>query len=53
MTEEQTELMTLYGITEEHKSVFAYKDYKYARLEDAINYAKLEAKRAVATASKT
>ena len=52
MTEQQTELMTLYGITEEHKSVFTYKSYKYSRLDDALNYAKLEAKRTAAAALK-
>lgn len=52
MTEQQTELMTLYGITEEQKSVFIYKNYQYGRLEDALNYAKLEARRAMLAAPK-
>ncbi len=53
MTEQQTELMTRYGITEEHTSVFTYKTYRYGRLEDALNYARLEARRATAAPSKS
>ena len=51
MTEQETELMMLYGITEEHRSVFTYKNYKYGRLDDALHYAKLEARRVAAAAA--
>jgi hypothetical protein len=43
MTEEEKELMKRYDITVEQKSVYTYKDYKYDRLKDALNYAKVDA----------
>ena len=43
MTEEEKELMNRYGITVEQKSVYTYKDHKYERLRDALNYARAEA----------
>jgi hypothetical protein len=43
MTEEEKELlMKRFGITVEQKSVYTYKSYKYERLKDAVNYAKIE-----------
>ena len=41
MTEEEKEPMERYGITVEQKSVYFYKGYKYDRLNDALNYAKM------------
>jgi len=37
MTEEEKELMKRFGITLEQKSVYIYKDYRYAHLKDAVN----------------
>jgi hypothetical protein len=41
MTEEEKD-MKRFGITVEQKSVYTYKSYKYERLKDAVNYAKIE-----------
>ena len=40
MTEEDKKAMAKYGITHEQRTVFFWKDYKYERLADAVNYAK-------------
>lgn len=40
MTEKDANLMAKYGITSEQKMVYHYKNHKYDKLEDAINYAK-------------
>jgi len=45
MTEEEKELMESYGITVEQKSVYFYKGHTYENLKDALNYAKIDAKR--------
>ncbi len=45
MTKEEKELMKQFDITVEQKSVYIYKNYKYAHLKDAVNYARLEAER--------
>lgn len=41
MSEEDKKVMEKYGITHEQRTVFFWKDYKYERLVDAVNYAKL------------
>ena len=41
MTEEDKKAMAKYGITHEQRTVFFWKDYKYERLADAVNYAKV------------
>lgn len=43
MPEKEKELMQRYGIIVEQKSVYFYKGYKYDRLNDALNYAKMDA----------
>jgi hypothetical protein len=43
MNEEEKELMERYGITVEQKTVYSYKGYRYERLKDALNYAKVDA----------
>jgi hypothetical protein len=47
MTEEDKRLTEKYGITFEKKTVyeFFYKEYKYAKLSDALNYAKMDTAR--------
>ncbi len=35
-------MMQRYGINCEQKAIYSYKHYHYDKLEDAINYAKLE-----------
>ncbi len=39
MSDEETQLMAKYGITSESKTVFFYREHKYAQLQDALNYA--------------
>ena len=53
MTDQETDLMERYGITSELRTVFVYKTYKYGRLEDALNYARLDTSRNEAVMSKT
>ena len=45
MNEEEKELAKLYGITVEHKTVYLYQGHRYERLNDALNYAKLDTER--------
>ena len=40
MSEQDTMLMAEYGITSTVKKVYQYKDYRYDRLSDALNYAR-------------
>ena len=44
MTEKDKELMKLYGITTETKVVYLYDKYKYDKLSDAVQNAKIELK---------
>ncbi len=41
MSEDDKAVMEKYGITYEQRTVFFWKDHKYERLADAVNYAKL------------
>lgn len=41
MTEIDNELMKLYGITAELKTVYLYDRYRYDNLSDAVEYAKI------------
>jgi len=47
MTEDNQKLMEQYQITFEQKTVycFYYKGYKYEKLSDAVNYAKIQTAR--------
>ncbi|MGD8885594.1 MAG: hypothetical protein PVF34_08215 [Gammaproteobacteria bacterium] len=44
MSEDDKALMAQYGITSEPKLVFCYKEHRYDKLQDAVNFAKLEKK---------
>lgn len=44
MTEEENKLMEIYGITTEAKTVYLYDKYKYDKLSDAVQYAKINMK---------
>jgi hypothetical protein len=44
MSEQDKTLMAEYGITSSLKTVYFYKEYRYDRLSDALNYAKSDAK---------
>ena len=44
MTEKENELMKIYGITAETKTVYFYDKYKYDKLSDAVQYAKITLK---------
>ena len=45
MNKDEQKLMSLYGITQTSKSVYAYKHYKYDNLKDAIIFAEIDRKR--------
>ena len=45
MSNHEEKLMTEYGITCSPKTVYFYKEYKYDRFLDALNYAKSDTKR--------
>lgn len=45
MTDEEKELMTHYGVTAIQETVYLFNGAKYRDLKDALNYAKLLAKR--------
>ena len=45
MDDEDKRVMAEHGITARTRHVFLYKEFKYDRLEDAVRYAKLDAKR--------
>ena len=42
MSEQDIMLMAKYGITSTVKKVYRYKDYRYDRLSDALNYARTD-----------
>ena len=42
MNEHDESLMAKYGITTETKVLFYYEGYRYERLADAVNYARLQ-----------
>lgn len=42
MNEDNKALMAQFGITTESKTIYCYKEHRYDRLEDAVNFAKLE-----------
>ena len=46
LDESDEELMRKYGISVTEKKMFTYKNYKYERLADAVNYAILEQNKA-------
>lgn len=39
-SEAEKKLMSQYGITHTHKSVYCYEGHKYDRLSDAVSYAR-------------
>lgn len=39
---EEIALMAQYGITSEQKLVYHYKQHRYQKVEDAINFARLD-----------
>lgn len=39
---EELALMAYYGITSEQKVVYHYKQHRYQKIEDAINFARLD-----------
>lgn len=47
MTDDDQKLMERYKITFEEKTVhyFYYEDFKYEKLSDAVNYAKIQTER--------
>ena len=45
ISQEDKDLMQQYNIHTETRTVFYYEGYKYEKLQDAINYARLSAER--------
>ena len=45
MNGKDKQMMDEHGITCESRNVFFYKEYKYDRLDDAVRYAEIDAKR--------
>jgi hypothetical protein len=45
MNEEDRQTMEAHGITCAPKKVYYYKDFKYDRLDDAVRYAEIDARR--------
>ena len=45
MTEDEKQLMERYGVTAVQETVYLFNGAKYRDLKDALNYAKLLAKR--------
>ena len=46
MNAKDRQTMEAHGITCATKNVYFYKEYKYDRLEDAVRYAEIDARRA-------
>ncbi len=46
MTEKDKQAMAAHGITCANRNVYFYKDFKYDRLDDAVRYAEIDARRA-------
>ena len=42
MSEEETALMAKYGITTETHTVYYYKEHRYEKLKDALNFAEID-----------
>lgn len=42
MSEDDKTLMTRYDITSESKMIYSYKQHRYEKLKDAVNYARLD-----------
>ncbi|MDH3609976.1 MAG: hypothetical protein OEQ24_12145 [Gammaproteobacteria bacterium] len=43
MNESEKRMAEVYGIRSEHNTVYFYNGYKYNKLKDALNHAKLDA----------
>ena len=46
MHDKDKQTMETHGITSATRNVYFYKEYKYDRLEDAVRYAEIDARRA-------
>lgn len=46
MNEKDKQAMDAHGITSATRNVYFYKDFKYDRLDDAVRYAEIDARRA-------
>ncbi len=53
MTEDEKKLMEQYGVTSERRTIFFYNGHQYAKLKDALNYAKIDLEREPKTQHKT
>lgn len=42
MSENDKALMTQYGITAEAITIYSYKEHRYEKLQDAVNFARLD-----------
>ena len=46
MNDKDKQTMEVHGITSAPRNVYFYKEYKYDRLDDAVRYAEIDARRA-------
>ena len=44
MSEADKALMAQYGITAEEITIYSYKEHRYDKLKDAINFARLDSR---------
>ena len=44
MSEDDKALMAQYGISSEPKLIYCYKEHRYDKLQDAVNFARLDTK---------
>ena len=44
MSEDDKVLMAQYGITAETITIYSYKEHRYDKLQDAVNFARLDTK---------
>ncbi|WP_455196964.1 hypothetical protein [Kaarinaea lacus] len=42
MSEDDKALMAQYGITAEAITIYSYKEHRYEKLQDAVNFAQLD-----------
>ena len=49
MHDKDKQTMEAHGITSATRNVYFYKEYKYDRLDDAVRYAEIDARRVLKT----
>jgi len=44
MSEDDKAIMAQYGITAEVSTIYSYKEHRYEKLSDAVNFARLDSR---------